>query len=63
MKVPVEYIPPASEAIEAIGKTVCQQLDVKEHEVVTGLTQFIKVVAEIKTRHLNREGQVDNDAE
>jgi hypothetical protein len=61
-KVRIEYIPPASDRVEAYGQQVCDGLgdEFAEPEVVQGFTQFVKVVVGIAARHLNG-GVFDND--
>ena len=61
-EVRVEYIPPASDRVEAYGQQVCHGLgdEFAEPEVVQGFTQFVKVVIRIAARHLNG-GVFDND--
>jgi hypothetical protein len=59
------YSPPAPEALEAFARKVCQRLgtDFTSHEIVTGFSTFIKVVADINVKSRNRNsrrGQVDN---
>ena len=61
-KVRIEYIPPASERVEAYGQQVCHDLgdEFAEPEVVQGFTQFVKVIIRVAERHLNSEG-FDNE--
>ncbi|KAB2902710.1 MAG: hypothetical protein F9K27_15875 [Anaerolineae bacterium] len=56
---PVLYSPPAPEAVDAFARQVCQRLgtDYMEHEIVDGFSAFIKVVANIQTKHLNKQGK------
>jgi hypothetical protein len=58
----IEYIPPASERVEAYGQQVCHNLgdEFAEPEIVQGFTQFVKVIIRIAERHLNG-GAFDND--
>jgi hypothetical protein len=61
-KVRIEYIPPATEQVEAYSQQVCRDLgdEFAEPEVVLGFTQFVKVIIGIAARHLNGEG-FDNE--
>lgn len=56
---PVLYSPPAPEAVDAFARQVCQRLgtDYMEREIVDGFSAFIKVVANIQTKHLNKQGK------
>lgn len=56
---PVLYSPPAPEAVDAFARQVCQRLgtDYMEREIVEGFSAFIKVVANIQTKHLNKQGK------
>ena len=58
----IEYIPPASDRVEAYGQQVCHGLgdEFAEPEVVQGFTQFVKVVIRIAERHLNSKA-FDNE--
>lgn len=53
----VLYSPPAPEAVDAFARQVCQRLgaDFTEREVVEGFSAFIKVVADIQVKHLNKK--------
>jgi len=59
-KGPVEYVPPAPAEIDQYVHAVCQQLTQKEGRTYTdtdfvhGLTNFLQVVVQIQTRHLNQ---------
>ena len=61
-KVRIEYIPPASDRVEAYGQQVCHDLgdEFAALEVVHGFTQFVKVIIRIAARHLN-DGAFDNE--
>ena len=56
---PLLYSPPAPEAVDAFARQVCQRLgtDYMEREIVDGFSAFIKVVAEIQVKHLNKQGE------
>ena len=43
-KVRIEYIPPASDRVEAYGQQICTELgdEFAEPEIVQGFTQFVK---------------------
>lgn len=51
----IEYIPPATEQVEAYSQQVCAELgdEFIEMEVVQGFTQFVKVIIRIAARHFN----------
>jgi hypothetical protein len=57
---PVEYVPPAPGRIDQYVQAVCRELTQKngtnycDTDFVRGLTTFMKVVASIQTRYLNR---------
>ncbi|GAB4575752.1 MAG: hypothetical protein Kow0077_28830 [Anaerolineae bacterium] len=62
----VEYVPPSNQVVEAFARNVCEILAKKwddesylDHEVIWGLAQFLKVVAQIEANRLNRQ-QFDN---
>ena len=59
------YSPPAPEALEAFARQVCHRLgtDHSSSEVVEGFSAFIKVAADIQTKHLNKQilRRVDNE--
>ena len=61
-EVRIEYIPPASDRVEAYSQQVCHDLGdaFAEPEIVQGFTQFVTVVIRIATRHLNG-GAFDNE--
>jgi hypothetical protein len=66
---PVEYHPPASEEIDQYALTVCRELGEKidgnynSPDVRRELAGFLKVVASICTKQLNKssEGALDKD--
>ena len=60
----IEYIPPASDRVEAYGQQVCHDLgdDFTEPEVIQGFTQFVKVIIGIAERHFNTRA-FDTDRE
>ncbi|GIK64335.1 MAG: hypothetical protein BroJett018_21290 [Chloroflexota bacterium] len=55
----VLYSPPAPEAVDAFARQVCQRLgaDYTDKAVVEGFSAFIKIVADIQAKHLNKQGQ------
>jgi hypothetical protein len=56
---PVLYSPPAPEAVDAFARQVCQRLGTEymEREIVEGFSAFIKVLADIQAKHMNRQNQ------
>ena len=60
----VVYSPPSSGALEAFARKVCQRLGTgyTSREVVDGFSTFIKVVADIQAKYVNKQNQdrVDN---
>ncbi|MBZ0306432.1 MAG: hypothetical protein K8I82_10225 [Anaerolineae bacterium] len=54
---PTIYSAPAPEAFDAFARKVCQKLgdEYTTPDVVNGFSAFIKVVAEIQVKHLNRQ--------
>ena len=69
MKRKVEYFPPASEDISRYAYTVCEELGEKVDptfntpEMRHELADFIKVVASIWSKHLNKQNQtLDKDS-
>jgi hypothetical protein len=57
--VQVLYSPPAPEAVDAFARQVCQRLGTEymEREIVEGFSAFIKVLAAIQAKHMNRQNQ------
>jgi hypothetical protein len=64
----VVYSPPPTQQLEAFAREVCRDLgdEFFQREVVDGFSTFIKVMADVKAKHLNGyvsaefRGEVDN---
>lgn len=57
----VRYHPPAPHVIQEYAAKVCENLGIKQSEIVQDLGHFVKLVASIKSRHVNEQQALDNE--